>query len=90
MQVFRIDLTDQTRKGGRRFIVFECSARTVAELYQRFQDDKVVFGYLLTTRPGEASGEYEVVGRQERIIGRDAVYEVSTPRYRYFEVEAGA
>lgn len=87
LAVYRIDLTDLRRDGRRRFLVFETSAASVAEIYQRLQDDKIIYGHSLDTRPGGEPGVYEVIGRHERIIGREAVYEISVPAWRYFEVE---
>jgi hypothetical protein len=87
LALYRIDLTDLRRDGIRRFVMFETSAGSIAELHQRLQDDKVLFGHALDTRPGEEAGSFEVTGRRECIIGREAVYEISVPRRRYYEVE---
>ncbi|MBA5777459.1 hypothetical protein H2509_13455 [Stappia sp. F7233] len=85
--VYRIDLNDFHPDGRRKFFMFECSCRSLAELNQRLQEEKVVYGQRLYTRRADTPGEFEVTGRDEVIVGREAIWQVSTPRHRYFEVE---
>ena len=62
---------------------FDCAS--VAEFHQRLQEDKVIYGQSLFTRRGEEKGEYEIVDRNEMILGREAIWSVTVPRDRYFE-----
>ena len=83
--VFRVELNAVHHDGRRKFTVFETDCASVAEFHQRLQEDKVIYGQSLFTPRGEEKGEYEIVDRNEMILGREAIWSVTVPRDRYFE-----
>jgi hypothetical protein len=85
MNVFRITLTDHNRNGQRLWVNFECSAVDVAELMQRLDEDKVLYGMQLFTQlDPNADRTLEVTDAKEIILGRDAIYKIEVPdRWRF-------
>jgi len=89
MRVFRITLTGHNRHGQRLWVNFECSAQSVAELMQRLDEDRELYGYQLFTRVDpEAPRTLEVTDAKEVILGRDAIYKIEVPdNWRFVRYE---
>lgn len=88
MSVYKVLLAEVSQRTGQRmFVNLECSAQSIAELYQRFQEDKIVYGFQLFTRHSGEQGVLEVVDRKEIILGREAVYKVEVPSLRFATYE---
>jgi len=89
MTVFRITLTDLGRRGQRLWVNFECSAQSVAELMQRLDEDRVLYGHQLYTRVDpDTSRTLEVTAAKEIILGRDAIYKIElADNWRFLRYE---
>ncbi len=85
MKVFRITLTDLNRAGQRMWVNFECSARSVAELMQRLEEDKVLYGWQLFTRfEADTPRRLEVTEAREIILGQAAIYKIEEAKGWHF------
>lgn len=88
MSVFKVSLNDFSRRTGfRMWVYLETSVKTVAELYEQLQEDKVIYGQALYTKSARESDLWEVVERRERVIGREAIYSIEVPEVRFVEYE---
>lgn len=87
MNIFTIKTTDLTRSGTRWLCNFETDAVSVAQLYERLQEDRVIFGHSLRAKPSEEQGVLEVTARSEIVIGREAIYSIEVPNRSFVEYE---
>lgn len=86
--VFKVLTNDlNSRTGQRLFVNFETTAKSLEELYQQFQDDKMAYGQQLFTKPSGERDILEITDRREIILGREAVHKVEIPKFRFAEYE---
>lgn len=78
MNIFRIFLNDlNTKTGHRIWMNVESSAKTVAELMQRLDEDRLIYGWQLFTRVDrDTPRTLEVINSKEVILGREAIYRI--------------
>lgn len=87
MSIFTIKTTELSRNGTRWMVNFETDAMSVAQLYERLLEDKVVFGQSLRAKPTEERGVLEVTERRDILLGREAVYSIEVPNRTFVEYD---